>query len=76
MSNGLYNLSDNVILLGYVETDKGNNYLIEYLGNFIKYLMKLGTTHGIQHSPITFSKERNDYPDVIQTADVSFLRLY
>ena len=75
-SNGTYNFSDNVLLIGYVKTDKGNDYLIKYLGNFIKCLMKLGTTHGIQHHPITFSKECNDYPNVIHTADVTCLRLY
>ena len=75
-SNGTYNLPDNVILLGYVETDKGNNFLIEHLGNFIKFLMKLGTTHGIQHFAIAFSKERYDYPNIVQSADVTCLRLY
>ena len=27
-SNGTYNLPDNIILLGYVKTDKGDHYLI------------------------------------------------
>ena len=75
-SNGTLNLPDNVILLGYVETDKGNNFLIEHLGNFIKFLMKLGTTHGIQHFAIAFSKERYDYPNIVQSADVTCVRLY
>ena len=38
--------------------------------------MKLGTTHGIQHFAIAFSKKRYDYPDIVQTADVTCLRLY
>ena len=75
-ANGTYNLPDNVILLGYVKTDKGDDNLIEHLGNFIKYLMKLGTTHGIQHFAIAFSKERYDYPNIVQSADVTCLRLY
>ena len=75
-SNGTLNLPDNVILLGYVETDKGNDYLIKHLGKFIKYLMKLGTTHGIQHLAIAFSKEHYDYPNIVQTADVTCIRLY
>ena len=75
-TNGILNLPDSVILLGYVKTDKGDDYLIEHLGNFIKYLMKLGTTHGIQHFAIAFSKERYDYPNIVQSADVTCLRLY
>ena len=75
-SNGTLNLPDNVILLGYVETDKDNEFLLEHLGNFIKFLMKLCTTHGIQHLAIAFSKECYDYPNIVQTADVTCLRLY
>lgn len=75
-SNGTLNLPDNVILLGYVETDKGNDFLLEHLVNFIKYLMKLSTTHGIQYLAIAFSKERYDYPNIVQSADVTCLRLY
>ena len=75
-TKGMLNLPDNVILLGYVKTDNGNDYLIEHLGNFIKFLMKLGTTHGIQHFAIAFSKERYDYPNIVQSADVTCLRLY
>ena len=75
-SHGTYNLPDNVILLGYVETDKDNDFILEHLSNFIKYLMKLGTTHGIQHLAIAFSKEHYDYPNIIQSADVTCLRLY
>ena len=75
-SNGTYNLPDNVILLGYVKTDKGDDYLIEHLGNFIKFLMRLGVAHQIQHFAIAFSKERPDYPNIVQSADVTCLRLY
>ena len=48
-SNGTLNLPDNVILLGYVKTDKGDDYHIKYLGNFITYLIKLGTTRSDEH---------------------------
>ena len=51
-------------------------FLIEHLGNFIMYLMKLGATHDIQHLAIAFSKEHYDYPDIVQSADVTCLRLY
>lgn len=75
-TKGILNLPDNVILLGYVKTDKGDDYLIEHLGNFIKFLMKLGVEHQIQHFAIAFSKERYDYPNIVQSADVTCLRLY
>ena len=75
-TNGMLNLPDNVILLGYVKTDKGDDYHIEHLGNFIKFLKKLGVAHQIQHLAIAFSKERYDYPNIVQSADVTCLRLY
>ena len=75
-TKGMLNLPDNVILLGYVKTDKGDDYLIEHLGNFIKYLMKLSATHGIQHLAIAFSKAQYDHPNAVKTADVTCIRLY
>ena len=75
-ANGTYNLPDNAILLGYVKTDKGDDYLIEHLGNFIKYLMKLSATHGIQHLAIAFSKAQYDHTNAVKTADVTCIRLY
>ena len=75
-TNGIFNLPDNVILLGYVKTDKGYDYHLKHLGNSIKYLMKLGSTYGIQHLAIAFSKEHYDYPNIVQSADVTCLRLY
>ena len=75
-ADGTYNLPNNVILLGYVETDKGEDYHIEHLKKFLKFLMELGTTHGIQHLAIAFSKERYDYPNIVQSADVTCLLLY
>ena len=75
-TKGMLNLPDNVILLGYVKTDKGDDYLIEHLGNFIIFLKQLGIKHRIQHLAIAFSKEHYDYPNAIQSADVTCLRLY
>ena len=75
-TKGTLNLPDNVILLGYVKTDKGNDYLIEHLGNFFNFLKKLGAAHQIQHLAIAFSKEHYDYPNAIQSADVTCIRLY
>ena len=75
-TKGMLNLPDNVILLGYVKTDKGDNYLIEHLGNFIIFLKRLGIKHRIQHLAIAFSKEHYDYPNIVQSADVTCLCLY
>ena len=75
-TNGMLNLPNNVILLGYVKTDKGDDYLIEHLGNFIIFLKRLGIKHRIQHLAIAFSKERPDYPNIVQSADITCLRLY
>ena len=69
-------VTDNVILLGYVQTDKDDDYLIEHLGNFIKFLMKLGIAHGIPHPAIAFSKQHYDYPNIVPSNDVTCVRLY
>ena len=75
-TNGTLNLPDNVILLGYVKTDKGDAYLIEHLGNFIIFLKRLGLKHRIQHLSIAFSKEHYNTPNAVKTADVTCIRLY
>ena len=75
-TKGMLNLPDNVILLGYVKTDKGDDYLIEHLGNFIIFLKRLGVKHRIQHLAIAFSKEHYDKPYDVKTADITCIRLY
>ena len=75
-AKGMLNLPDNVILLGYVKTDKGDDYLIEHLGNFIIFLKRLGIKHRIQHLAIAFSKEHYDTPYDVKTADITCVRLY
>ena len=75
-TKGMLNLPDNVILLGYVKTDKGDDYLIEHLGNFIIFLKRLGLNHRIQHLAIAFSKEHYDTPYDVKTADITCIRLY
>ena len=75
-AKGMLNLPDNVILLGNVETDKGDDYLIEHLGNFIIFLKRLGLKHRIQHLAIAFSKEYYNTPNAVKTADVTCIRLY
>ncbi|MEE0979379.1 MAG: hypothetical protein UH625_08245 [Muribaculaceae bacterium] len=72
----MLNLPDNVLLLCYVTTDKGDDYLIEHLGNFIRFLMKLGRTHQIQHLAIALSKDTDDLPNAVKTADVTCIHLY
>ncbi len=75
-TGGMLNLPDNVLLLCYVTTDKGNDFLIEHLGSFIRFLMKLGRTHQIQHFAIALSKDTDDLPNAVKSADVTCIRLY
>lgn len=75
-TGGMLNLPDNVLLLCYLTTDKGDDYLIEHLCNFIRFLMKLGRTHQIKHLAIAFSKDTDDLPNAVNTADVTCIRLY
>ena len=75
-TKGMLNLPDSVILLGYVKTDKGDDYLIEHLGNFIIFLKRLGIKHRIQHLAIASSKEYYNTPNAVKTADVTCIRLY
>lgn len=75
-TGGMLNLPDNVLLLCYVTTDKGSDFLIEHLGSFIRFLMKLGRTHQIQHFAIAFSKDTDDLPNVVKSADITCIRLY
>lgn len=75
-TGGMLNLPDNLILLGYVKTDKGNDYLIDHLGDFIIFLRRLGVKHRIQHLAIAFSKEHYDTPNDVKTADITCIRLY
>ncbi len=65
-----------MLLLCYVTTDKGNDFLIEHLSHFIRFLMKLGRTYQIQHLAIAFSKDTNDLPNAVKSADVTCIRLY
>ena len=75
-TKGILNLPDNVILLGNVKTDKGDDSLIEHLGNFIIFLKRLGIKHRIQHLAIAFSKEHYNTPNAVKTADITCVRLY
>ncbi len=75
-TGGMLNLPDNVLLLCYFTINKGNDFLIEQLGNFIRFLMKLGRTHQIQHLAIAFSKDTDDLPNAVKSADVTCIRLY
>ena len=75
-TKGMLNLPDKVILLGSVKTDKGDDYLIEHLGNFIIFLKRLGIKHRIQHLAIAFSKEHYDTPYDVKNTDITCVRLY
>lgn len=75
-TEGAAGLPDNVMLLGNVETDKGNDWFTEELCKFINFLKNLCKVHHIQHLALAFSKEKPDHPTIVQTADVTCIRLY
>ena len=75
-TDGAAGLPDNVLLLGNVETEKGNDWLTEELCKFINFLKNLCKVHRIQHLALAFSKEKPDHPATVQSADVTCIRLY
>lgn len=48
-AEGLYNLPDNVLLLGHVASDNSIDWLTDELGKLMVFLKRLGTAHRIQH---------------------------
>ncbi|MDE6752986.1 MAG: hypothetical protein K2J82_00055 [Muribaculaceae bacterium] len=58
------------------KTDKGDDFHIKHLGNFIMFLMKLGVEHRIQHFAIAFSKAQYDHPNAVKSAYVTCIRLH
>lgn len=75
-TDGAAGLPDNVMLLGNVETAKGNDWLTEELCKFINFLKNLCKVHRIQHLALAFSKEQPDHPAIVKSADVTCFRLY
>ena len=75
-AEGAAHLPDNVILLGNVNTDKDDDWLIEELGKLIVFLKNLGRTHRIQHLALAFSKDKPDHPATVKEADITCIRLY
>lgn len=75
-TEGAGGLPDNVMILGKVSTDQGDDKLIAELGKLLDFLKKLCNVHRIQHFAIAFSKEKPDHPSIVQSADMTCLRLY
>lgn len=75
-AEGLYNLPDNVLLLGHVTSDKGVDWLTDEVSDLIVFLKRLGADHRIQHLALAFSKEKPDHPATVKEADVTCIRLY
>lgn len=75
-TEGAGGLPDNVMILGKVSTDQGDDRLVAELGKLLEYLKKLSKVHRIQHLALAFSKEKPDHPSIVQSADISCLRLY
>lgn len=74
--DGLYNLPDNVLLLGGVTSTNDVKWLAAELRKFINFLMQLCPKHRIQHLAFAFSKDKPDNPAIVKEADVTCIRLY
>lgn len=83
--NGLYNLPDNVMLLGRVSSINDSKWLISELRKFTNVIMQLCPKHRIQHLAFAFDKTESDNPCFVkvnglplaqQEPDVTCLRLY
>ncbi len=75
-SEGLKNLPDNVMILGYVNSANGSDWLIGEVGSFLSFLKSTCEKHKIQHLAIAFSTDKPDHPATIKEADVTCIRLY
>lgn len=69
-------LSKNVLLPITIPSIKDENWLIEELCKFLVFLKELCMTYRIHHVAIAFSKDKPDHPATVQTADVTYIRLY
>ncbi len=75
-TEGAGGLPDNVMILGKVSTDQGDDKLVAEFGKLLEFLKKLCKVHRIQHLAIAFSKEKLDHPSIVQSADITCIRLY
>ena len=75
-SEGLKNLPDNVMILGYVNSTNGSEWLIQELGDLFAHLKTICKQYRIQHLALAFSTEKPDHPATVQEADVTCIRLY
>ena len=75
-TDGAAGLPDNVLLLGGVTSTNDEKWLAAELRKFTNFLMQLCSKHRIQHVALAFSKEKPDHPAIVQSADVTCLRLY
>ncbi len=73
---GLKNLPDNVMILGYVNSANGSEWLIGEVGNFLSFLKSTCEKHKIQHLAIAFSNDKPDHPATVKDADITCIRLY
>lgn len=75
-SEGLKNLPDNVMVLGYVSSTNGSDWLIGEVESFLALLKSTCKKHGIQHLALAFSTEKPDHPATVKEADITCIRLY
>ncbi len=75
-TDGAAGLPDNVLLLGGVTSTNDEKWLAAELRKFTNFLMQFCSKHRIQHFALAFSKEQPDHPAIVQSADVTCIRLY
>lgn len=75
-SERLKNLPDNVMILGYVNSANGSEWLIGEVWSFLTFLKSTCEKHKIQHLALAFSTDEPNHPATVQDADVTCLRLY
>ncbi len=74
-SEGLKNLPDNVMILGYVNSANGSEWLIGEVGSFLSFLKSTCEKHKIQHLALAFSTDKPDHPATVKDADITCIRL-
>lgn len=75
-SEGLKNLPDNVMILGYINSANGSEWLIGEVKSFLSFLKSTCETHKIQHLALAFSTDKPDHPATVKEADITCIRLY
>lgn len=75
-SEGLKNLPDNVMILGYINSTNCSDWIIGEFENLFAHLKSTCKKYRIQHLALAFSTDKPDHPATVQSADITCIRLY